>query len=231
VIFIFSFTGCKTTSKTVAETTEAVKITEAAATATTTVSAETTAVPEITTQPVQENADYKIGDTGPAGGFIFYVNPNYKSDGWKYLEAAPGDFPGNNNDYRIQWWNGNYVETGATGIAIGTGMSNTQKIVNIQGEYTGAISCYAAKLCSDLTQGGYSDWFLPSLGELNLMYKNLQLKGIGSFEPEIYWSSSENDRIAAWCQGFQSGSTSGTAKGLSHYEYGSIRVRAVRAFN
>ena len=35
--------------------------------------------------------EYGIGDTGPAGGLIFYVNPNYAVDGWRYLEAAPFD--------------------------------------------------------------------------------------------------------------------------------------------
>ncbi len=34
---------------------------------------------------------YSIGDTGPAGGFICYINPNYENDGWLYLEAAPED--------------------------------------------------------------------------------------------------------------------------------------------
>ena len=35
--------------------------------------------------------DYKVGDTGPSGGWIFYENPNYAKDGWRYLEAAPVD--------------------------------------------------------------------------------------------------------------------------------------------
>ena len=52
---------------------------------------------------------YAIGDIGPAGGYIFYINPDYDQDGWRYLEAAPGDFSGDNNDYRILWYNGNYV--------------------------------------------------------------------------------------------------------------------------
>src|SRR5262249_2702659 len=34
---------------------------------------------------------YAIGDIGPAGGYIFFENPNYRSDGWRYLEAAPFD--------------------------------------------------------------------------------------------------------------------------------------------
>jgi len=36
-------------------------------------------------------AGYALGDIGPAGGFIFYENPNYLADGWRYLEAAPFD--------------------------------------------------------------------------------------------------------------------------------------------
>ena len=35
--------------------------------------------------------EYAPGDIGPAGGWIFYVNPNYAKDGWRYLEAAPFD--------------------------------------------------------------------------------------------------------------------------------------------
>lgn len=35
--------------------------------------------------------EYEPGDTGPAGGFIFYKNPNSAADGWRYLEAAPVD--------------------------------------------------------------------------------------------------------------------------------------------
>jgi predicted nucleic acid-binding Zn ribbon protein len=186
-----------------AETTAAVENTAATATA-----AATTVTP----------SGYNIGDTGPAGGLIFYINPNYTTDGWRYLEAASSDFPIDNNDYRIPWYNGNYVETGATGTAIGTGMPNTQKIVNIQGE-----GSYAAKLCYDLTQGSFSDWFLPSRDELNLMYENLHLKGLGSFEPGDYWSSSEGVADGAWVQGFGGGQIIGD-------KYYGGRVRAVRAF-
>ena len=35
--------------------------------------------------------EYVPGDIGPAGGLIFYVNANYATDGWRYLEAAPFD--------------------------------------------------------------------------------------------------------------------------------------------
>ncbi|MBR6084565.1 MAG: hypothetical protein IKP61_02995 [Spirochaetales bacterium] len=38
--------------------------------------------------PVQ--SEYKVGDIGPAGGYIFY-DRGYYENGWRYLEAAPAD--------------------------------------------------------------------------------------------------------------------------------------------
>jgi len=139
---------------------------------------------------------YEIGDLGPAGGIIFYVNPNFETDGWQYLEAAPYN---QSND--LEWFNGSYIVTGATGTGIGTGEENTKKIVEAQGEGN-----YAAKVCYDLELGGYTDWFLPSKDELNLIYKNLYKKGIGdlhySDSVDIYWSSSECNEMDAWYQSF-----------------------------
>ena len=163
---------------------------------------------------------YTVGDTGPAGGLIFYDKGSY-SDGWRYLEAAPSD-----QSTGIQWYNGYHVATGATGTAIGTGQANTTAIVIIQG--TGS---YAAQLCNDLTVGGYNDWFLPSKDEFNLMYKNLYLAGVGdffgdweSYTFESYWSSSEQDVFNAWYQFFPNGYQDNCDKIISQ------RVRAVRAF-
>ena len=185
--------------------------------------AETTAAAaETTASQTTSSSDYNIGDTGPAGGLIFYINPNYQSDGWKYLEAAPTDFLGSNNDYWIQWdyrEYGNNPVTGATQTAIGTGKANTQKIVDIQGSGN-----YAAKLCDDLILNGYDDWFMPSKDELNLMYKNLHLSLFGGFASDDYWSSSEYDAGGAWLQLFGSGEQYNSNK--TNYR----RVRALRAF-
>ena len=46
------------------------------------------AVPSVN---AQEDLSYKVGDTGPAGGIVFYDKGEI-SDGWRYLEAAPPDF-------------------------------------------------------------------------------------------------------------------------------------------
>ena len=154
-----------------------------------------------------------VGDTGPAGGLIFYDKGSY-SDGWRYLEAAPSD-----QSTGVQWYNGSYITTGATGTAVGTGQANTTAIVTMQGAGT-----YAAQLCDDLVEGGCSDWFLPSKDELNQMYVNLKEEGVGGFADYYYWSSSEGSAYNAWSQSF--------LDGLQHKynKDGTNRVRAVRAF-
>lgn len=160
---------------------------------------------------------YKIGDRGPAGGWIFH-DKGSNSDGWRYLEAAPED-QSKGSHYQYIWGcYGNSIP-GAQGIAIGTGKSNTLAIAN---------SCEdantASKLCSAYRGGGKKDWFLPSKDELNLMYENLKKSGAGGFADDNYWSSSENLAKYGWSQLFSNGNQSSVSK------FYSKRVRAVRAF-
>jgi len=80
--------------------------------------------------------------TGQAGGLVFYENPNYEMDGWRYLEVAPADWYdwaidslGSGTGLGDPWcqWGayGYLVESGIEGNqAIGTGESNTEDIVN-----------------------------------------------------------------------------------------------------
>jgi len=70
---------------------------------------------------------------------------------------------------------------------------------------TGAVKAggnYAASLCENYTGGGYTDWYLPSLIELRLIYRNLFIAGMGSFGGDYYWSSTEHSDIRAWYQEF-----------------------------
>ena len=167
---------------------------------------------------------YSLKDIGPAGGYIFYINPNSAVDGWKYLEAAPAS-----TDTIAVWGGSGTTVSGADGIVIGTGRQNTLDIVAQFGEtepYQGLI--YAAKICNDLTvsNGGvvYSDWFLPSKDELNLMRSILYLYGYGGFSPNDYWWSSEYGANSAWYQNFGDGFQ------VPGVKYGKLHVRASRAF-
>ena len=97
-------------------------------------------------------------------------------------------------------WGCNGTEiTGADGTGIGDGAVNTADIVAECG--TPGI---AARLCSDLIEGGYSDWYLPSQGELNTLYTNRV--AIGGFTTNFYWSSSEFNLYNGWVKYFDNGS-------------------------
>jgi len=153
-----------------------------------------------------------IGDTYQ-GGIIFYLDGNGGG-----LIAAPSD------QSSAAW--GCYGQSiGGTSSAVGTGAANTTAIVSGCSE-----TAIAAKICEDLTLGGYTDWFFPSKDELNLMYQNigpgdeLGLGDIGNFGSNVYWSSTQVDSNRAWKQGFTGGFQAFGNKSLTN------TVRAVRAF-
>jgi hypothetical protein len=72
--------------------------------------------------------------------------------------------------------------------------------------------------------GGKSDWFLPSLDELDTL--NLQKTLVGGFVADKYWSSSEVDASNAMIQSFSTGYQYQHPKGHAIYYY----VRPIRAF-
>lgn len=155
-----------------------------------------------------------IGDEY-AGGIIFY------------LDGSNGGFVcakiDQNSGNGIQWSENQNSTTGAIGTAVGTGQANTNAIIND----AGLNSDYAARICGELDLEGYSDWFLPSKDELDLMYQNLHnaTSSIGNFQNNFYWSSTEDDAGDAWLQEFNS-------EGGQYYNSkdAAYMVRAVRAF-
>jgi len=85
---------------------------------------------------------------------------------------------------------------------------------------------------ANLTLGGFSDWYLPSKDELNLMYLNIGQGSStnpnhGDFSNGFYWSSTEMelyDNDYAWGQYFNDGFQSINVKDSNYF------VRAIRAF-
>ena len=134
---------------------------------------------------------YTIGQAA-LGGIIAYINGG-GSTGTSGLVAAVADFPGN-----FTWGCAFTGIPGADGTAIGTGNQNT---IDIMAECPDAG--IAARLCGDLTEGGYSDWYLPSKDELNTLYINRE--AIGGFSSLDYWSSTELNDGFAWKQEFNRG--------------------------
>ena len=193
---------------------------------------------------------YKVGDVGPAGGYIVYDKGSF-SDGWRYLEVSPtylviasdgnptlktqaGSFPptytpskyinksasvtdGISSKYFVGCYyrkegfgsnlfvneNTTYSAT-CTSKSIGTGLENTQKLVDAmwvrdgKNAYTKVskseifLAYFPANICSwlSVTRNGvtYDDWFLPSIGEL---------KKVGDLPSEIK-SSLLDDDVPCW---------------------------------
>ncbi len=150
------------------------------------------------------------------GGIIAYVmqpgDPGYVAGETHGLIAAPSD-----QSTGAEWGCYGTTISGADGTAIGTGNQNTIDI-----EAGCSTTGIAADICANIALGGYSDWFLPSLYELNKLYLSKNL--IGGFASGIYWSSSEFSNNLAYGQKFSDGDFYAD---LKHSTY---HVRAVRAF-
>ena len=151
------------------------------------------------------------------GGIIAYIlqsgDPGYNASVQHGLIAATVD-----QSTGIPWAGFTSTNLGNTGTAIGAGSTNTDHII----AQNGGGSTYAAGLARACSDGGYSDWYLPSKDELNKLYLNQS--AVGGFAAGWYWSSSEFAASYAWYQDFSSGYQWGNAKSNGP------RVRAVRSF-
>jgi len=141
------------------------------------------------------------------GGTIFYIN----STGQHGLIASVTDL-----STEAAWNNGYNIVTGATGVTVGSGRSNTEKIVVAQGKTVG----YAALLCWQYRSEGFGNWYLPSKRELDLLYQQRAVLGM----PDQYWSSSEVSRGKAWDQEFGGGFQFKDTKSFT------LNVRAISSF-
>ena len=152
------------------------------------------AVPAAAPAPASAASAYKVGDTGPAGGIIFYDKGN-NSSGWRYLEVAPVEA-----EFRVIWSVHNTrinTDQNNTEDGIGYGKRNSQLIVETFSKTAGEWDT-AAQKADDLVFNGFDDWFLPSQAELDQIYGNLKRKNLGDFKNEWYWSSTERMGWGSW---------------------------------
>lgn len=169
---------------------------------------------------------------------VFYDAGSQKTWG-RYLEAAPeaaetSGLPWKKLPYNDQA-NPLYVITTITAqrqrVAaklIGMGEINTLKIARRYG--TGS---YAARYAQRLVVNGHDDWFLPSVDELDEMYKfmHANLVPIDGTHNTFYWSSSEYDYNNAWTINFKDGQEFDREKYLvPSAGVKALRIRAIRAF-
>ncbi len=131
---------------------------------------------EVTENP----ATYAAGDIVQGGLYTF------TNSGYAYITAEA------DQSTSAEWGCRGTDIDGATPDGIGQGILNTAAIVA-----TCATAGIAARLADQLVLNGFSDWFLPSLEELNEVYANLASAGLGSFANHTYWSSTQADATQA----------------------------------
>ena len=155
--------------------------------------AQSSSVFKLTIQSGAHNTLYKVGDCGPGGGLIYYVNAagfdcgaTYSATGsptggkCKYLEVAPSVW-NTGSDPTKAWALGANSYTGVAGITdegsaynnilgVGLGYQNSIAIVTQNGAaYNASSNNYAAGAARAYAGGSKSDWYLPTTAELNLL--------------------------------------------------------------
>jgi hypothetical protein len=171
--------------------------------------------------PIFGGYTYEIGEYVPSeGGVIFH---RYKDGGQeRYLVVDIDDL---NGGVGIEW--SNITDQLAGADSTWDGLSNSNSIVGQSGHTSSA-----ALLCSGSTNGGKSDWYLPAIDELSLLWQNRfnvnkTLSTIGGATEILYnnyWSSSEYDEFFSFNFIFTLGDSN------LDYKDDSSMVRAVRAF-
>ena len=105
----------------------------------------------------------KLGDTGPGGGTVVFDAGGVQWWG-RYLEALPLT-QGRGLPWSVKTVESAYAGETVLRQGIGWGRENTTAIVAQNGE-----GKYAAKFVDEFSARGWSDWFLPSRDELEVVY-------------------------------------------------------------
>jgi len=115
-----------------------------------------------------------------AGGIIFYLDSS-KEHGLICGISSIGNYEWGCNNSNVGW---------GTSVNFGSGLSNTQ---NIMAACSG--NNVAARVVKTSTINGYSDWYLPSEGELFMIKQNVSNFNLGP--TGTFWSSSQDSQVHA----------------------------------
>jgi hypothetical protein len=190
-----------------------------------------------------------VGDIGPGGGKVFYVDNNgFSAPGtacgndchglefartWSWVIGSSGVQTGDNlYQYADLGWGthtGTYLRTnrvadyltnGTGDQAIGAGYMNTMQMA-LRRPGNSLAPAVRRYAGANNTLG---EWFIPSLYEVRELYRSSARDGDLNFELGYYASSSERDDSFFWKIDFRDGSFASESRSL----WG--RVRPIRAF-
>lgn len=158
-------------------------------------------------------SDHKVvaNGAGVIGTYSKYVSNLPKSTYYvrAYVTSTGGTVYGKEIEVKPDW-----IEIQSAGIAV-------------QSQDLGSGTWVTANsMCANSRVGGFTDWRLPTMDELMVLYNNRKI--IGGFSDDYYWSNmyygydDEMDRHYYICISFYDGELSAAAS------YKSLHVRAVR---
>jgi hypothetical protein len=183
-----------------------------------------------------KTAESIVGGGAGGGGFTHYIGEEFGGGVvfhlWKDALGVEHGLIVDKTDLSTAqaWSNIDVTLIGSSAQSNWDGLSNSNAIVSQAGHTSSAAS-----ICLNSTNGGQSDWYLPSIQELNLLWNNYynaarsltQISGATQLQYAYYWSSTElgSDFAGLIDFNFANGTTGNVFnKFLNYY------VRAVRAF-
>ena len=144
-----------------------------------------------------------------------------------FLPQADGSYGTSTESQKIKEGYENWLSYSSTALADTAGWSNTEALITAHSGLTPSRS-YIGAATADFRNGannqGYSDWFVPSCGQL--AYIHLNQDKINTLLPKCggkplptsgYWSSSESSSGYAWEMSFSNGQLNTFHKSNSNY--------------
>ena len=175
----------------------------------------------------------KVGDIGPGGGTVFYVGTSKigsygsKYPGGKYLEFID---PNPTKTYKFKC----AIHVHNLKEGVGAGAENTARYRDVCSDADSPIV-----LATNATNGGKSDWFIPSMEDLNQICRYSRGQATGSTDQcsgkskqtisgksfnVAQWSSNQYSEKSMMARSFGDGTS--VARDKNKYSYNFFLVRA-----
>jgi len=156
-----------------------------------------------------------VGEVGPAGGRIIYVNPNASNE-YDYVEAAPEDIA------PTVWCSGSKATTLIGGTDIWRRQADaaqSHSVIQRRNCTTGG-----GLDAHNYSANGLTGWGVPNIGLMQLMRTSLYANNVGDFTAAQYMTSNEQDQNTAISVDMADGTLAYPAKTVA------TRLRPVRFF-
>ena len=122
---------------------------------------------------------------------------------------------------QITWNSGSRLGSYTRATDQNYGMPNSIKLISLADDYAPYNAVLTCKALNDVSTSGYTDWYLPSRNEIDILADNRL--AIGGFTMGVYyWSSTEYAIESAYARSFTNSDASTIEK------YGVYRIRCIR---